>query len=362
MVIYLANLISIPLWYFLLRFFQHNLQRVQNTVVAIVCVQMVVIAGLRGLTVGTDTMTYSDIFWSVDSLPWTGLFSYYIEPGYSLLAKIISFLSKNYSVMLFVSAAISLWGIRNFINKTCKNKCFALFLFITIGYFSSMMNVMRQYLALVFMLNVYVCVIKRDKWYKTALNILIACLFHKSAILISAVIVIYYILYLSEMKYARQIKLIVMSVALILVVFLKQIISLLSFLDYEYLQTGAAFEVSLFSPTFIMKLIFIAICLYIEIKCKDKIADDDLHLLRFFRYIIIVSCLLNIGSVSFNMLTRLNIYFTIVNIAWIPNIIELLPIKPKWPMIICTCAVFTATYLLDLFGGGNDIVPYVFMK
>lgn len=361
MAIYLIHLFSVPVWYFILKI----LLRVKNAdqkVVTIVCIQSVLLMGLRSLEIGTDTITYSWIFENCANLSFAGLLDYHIEFGYSLLNKVVAVLFSEYRVMMFVNAIIIMLGIRNVILKLSDNKIMSIYLFIAIGYFCSAMNIVRQYIALVFVLNAFVAVLYKQKaWkWKILLNCLIATLFHMSAILMLAVIIGYYIIYNEKIKKGFMLRMIACLVGGVLVLFLNKIIQMIPFVDYDYLVHGGGFKYSIWNFNFLLKIICIILCLIIQKINKDKLSGKELENYRFCNYLIVVSCFMNVASINFNMFTRFNLYFAIMLIIFIPNLFRKIPMKEKW---LCSLAVYvgvTAIYIMDLVGNG-ELVPYVFL-
>ena len=359
MAVYLISLFSIPIWYFLLK----TLFRVKNAdqkVVTLVCIQSVLIMGFRGFGIGTDTINYSWIFDSCGALSFSELFGYYIEPGYSFLNKLVFVLTGSYRVLLIVNAIIIMWGIRNVILKLSVNKIMSIYLFIAIGYFCSAMNVMRQYIAVVFVLNAFIAVLHNQKKWKILLNCMLAMLFHTSAILMIAVIIGYYILYNDKIKNGFGLRALACGVGAVLLLFLDKIISLIPFVNYDYLATGGGYKYSIFNFSFLLKIICIVMCFIILKISKDKIDKQELKTLRFCNYLMIVSCFINFASINFNMFTRFNLYFTIMLIIFIPALFKRLPIKEKK---LCNFMVYVggaAIFVLDLMSSA-DLVPYVFL-
>ena len=359
MAVYLINLFSIPIWYFLLK----TLLRVKNAdqkIVTLVCIQSILIMGFRGLEIGTDTINYLWIFESCGNLPFLALPEYYIEIGYSLLNKFIFILFGEYRVLLFANAIIIMLGIRNVILKLSMNKVMSIYLFITIGYFCSAMNIMRQYIAVVFVLNAFIAVLYKQKAWKILLYCLVATLFHTSAIIMIAVIIGYYILYSKKIKDGFMLRIIACIAGMVLLLFLDEIIRLIPFIDYDYIANAGGFKYSILNFNFLLKILCVILCLLILKLRKHKMSEEEIEGFQFCNYLIVVSCFINLASINFNMFTRFNLYFSIMLIIFIPNLIKKLPIKEKWLCNFMVYAALTVIFVLDLVGNA-EFVPYIFL-
>ncbi len=359
MAIYLINLISIPIWYLALAKISDK-QRRELLVINIVCVQMALIAGLRAINIGVDTKNYQAIFNEYKVLPWNMVFSTWLEPGYVIYNKLVALFGLPYRIVIIINTAVTIIGIRNFILKTSDDKIMSLFLFIAIGYFSSMMNIMRQYLATVLILNSFAVIINKEKPIKAIVYSLVAALFHTSALIMLAVIVLYYVLYCEKNRNNILLKLLAFGVGSVMVVLIDPIISLIPFLNYESLKYAAAYEYSLFDITFILKIVCVGISLFLLVDYRYKVDEQSLHKLSFLNYLMIASCLLNVASVSFNMFTRLNMYFAITLIVLVPLLIKNIPIREKRFIKCCVYVLGTVMYVISL-SGASSLVPYAFL-
>lgn len=359
MAIYFANLLSIPFWYMVMKYFL-RLKKCEENVVNVVCIQLIFILGLRAINIGVDTQQYEQIFIIAGRLSFPQIFNYYMEPFYLLINKVVAMMGLGYNAVLFVNASITIFGIRSFVLGQSNDKIMSLWLLITIGYFSSMMNIMRQFVALTFVLNAYQCMVNKERWYKFAINGMVAFFMHKSSILLFLVLLFYKLLYSKKKAFSLLLKIGAIIAAVVGIFILNPILQTLSsmgLIGYEYLKTGAAYEYSILNFNFLLKLLCVVACFIIEKKGR-RLSETDKERFRLFKYVMIVSCFMNILSVEFNMFTRLNIYFSFALIVLVPNIIFYFPIKNK-KLIVAVVYIATAImYITDLISEGNAIVPY----
>lgn len=141
---------------------------------------LVLVAGFRNRSVGTDTEAYISGFenlrtfadvWKESSL----------EPGYLILTAMTRSLSNEYWVLLSAIAVIVVFCFLRSIYSFSDNPALSLFVFITMGYYTFFFNGARQGLALA----IYALAIGpliQGNFKKYAFWVLLAFCFHKSAI------------------------------------------------------------------------------------------------------------------------------------------------------------------------------------
>ena len=208
--------------------------------------------------------------------------------------------------------------------------CLSLLFFFVISY-STTLSMMRQFMAMCILMYSLDFIIER-KWIKFVLIVLLASLFHTSAILFLAVLPISY------MK-IRESTIFYFFIAAIFGYFLFSDIlayffSTTIFSSYEHYSEGKYFEgdTRLASVVnLILSLIFlqIAIVAYNRTTKSWRVSIEGkkyklLLLLQFVTVVINVMCL------KVNLLDRLAFYYSIFSIILIPNAIMLLPKKNRW--------------------------------
>ena len=135
--------------------------------------------------VGIDYYNYQKLYHYIiiNCTSLNNIFSYYIESGYVILNLLANIIFKNYKGVLFLSSSIymiaSFKGITNY--KTKISVSLAYFIFLVTMY-SPFLNGMRQFIAVAIFFNSYIYIYNRNFW-KFFLLVIIASLFHKSALL-----------------------------------------------------------------------------------------------------------------------------------------------------------------------------------
>jgi hypothetical protein len=133
--------------------------------------------GLRDET-GTDWLFYEDHYTNLaNGITWE---NYNFDIGYEGIARLFAALGVNYNFFLFAYTAAVL-SIFSLALSRLANPNFALLLFF-LNYLVMLMGTLRQFAALAFVL-VAVLLINERRRFAGLLNIILAGIFHKSAIL-----------------------------------------------------------------------------------------------------------------------------------------------------------------------------------
>ena len=116
-------------------------------------VAIVLVSSLRSYTVGRDIYVYYNEFESYKSLSFVDAKNLTrFEFGYFAIAFLFSKLRLSFRVVLIVSSLFITICFYKFINEFSPNKCMSLVLFISFGMFAQSLNIIRQLIALAFVL------------------------------------------------------------------------------------------------------------------------------------------------------------------------------------------------------------------
>ncbi len=142
---------------------------------------------------GTDYYNYEHIYESISKLDVSEFFSYYIELGW----RFINYISPNYYFVLFISSFIFLSFSAASINYFVKKYKLVSWIILLLVFYGVFINIMRQMLAV--SIFSYACVqLFKNKNLGAKLLlyifwIIIAAMFHKSALLMLIVPLFYFI-------------------------------------------------------------------------------------------------------------------------------------------------------------------------
>ncbi|WP_147552606.1 EpsG family protein [Barnesiella propionica] len=142
-----------------------------------------IIAGFRGIDVGTDTPNYIRIFEVAGSVNFLDSYSEYsrLEYGYRYFIYFLaSYFSHPQWQFIFV-AFFSCIGIGYFVYQNAREPFLAILFFVTLGFFDFTLSGVRQTIAVTVTLFLF-SFIKNRKLLWFLVGIFIAALFHKSAL------------------------------------------------------------------------------------------------------------------------------------------------------------------------------------
>ena len=156
---------------------------IYNFYVGIVFLTLVLFAGLRNRSVGTDTGSYVSRYLSLD-LDFMSIINDggRIELGYRLLENVALLFSDQYIAILMVISFVAVFFQLKGIYKISKQPVISLFVLITFGIYTYVFNGARQALAAAIFVYAITYLIQGN-FKKYLLWIIIASLFHKSVIL-----------------------------------------------------------------------------------------------------------------------------------------------------------------------------------
>lgn len=145
-----------------------------------ICViSLLILAALRGESVGNDTEEYIGIFETYKNTPDADT---RYEIGYVWLNKLLSNVSQNSQIVIIVTSIFIFISYGSFIYKYCKMPNLSLFIFFTFGYYAFAISGIRQSLAIAILLFGYKYIIKGN-FFKFLICVIIASLFHSTAVL-----------------------------------------------------------------------------------------------------------------------------------------------------------------------------------
>ncbi len=285
---------------------------------------MCIMSLFRGVHVGSDTFPYVFFYERID---YNSSFSTFFidsrfEFGFVYYVRVLVRLFHNPQSLIICSSAITMFFVMRFICKYSKATWLSTFIFYCL-FFNASMNVMRQYLALSFVLWAFDYIIKKKFFIFSAL-VLLATMFHFSAF-------IFFIAYpLSKLKVTK--KIVVLSVIFAPVVLFASFYLMSPFLtfmaegdfltyydeDNKYYVEGVKIATVLL---LFMYIFFVAYGLAgWKILEKRRIPMDQIDSTMLF--FLIIGVFITLFSLPFNILNRFALYFDFFGIAFLPNAIH----------------------------------------
>ena len=332
------------------RLFSQKKQR--NTAVVLFFVFFFILLALRREDVGTDIVSYIKYFRASRDY---GLFEFLKffsnEHGFYVLLKIINMLAfGNEQLFLAIIAAATVFPLMYFYTKESENQLITISFFLILPVFTMQFSGLRQALAIALIVPAYYMV-KQRKLLKFVLIVILASLFHLSALVALVLYPIYYI------KWSRKMLFFIVPAIAVIYYFNAPIyIFLVSVLGEEYAGYGEISE----TGAFMMLLLFILCFVFSYFMMDNEKADEDT---KGLRNILVVATALQCFSISNPIASRMNYYFMVFIPVLIPKIINRSSEKNrKWANIIGTVMIcYFIFYFFRRAYTGADILntfPY----
>lgn len=354
MIIYISFLIFIILLGFL---FFHNgvTEERKNKYLIIIFFICFIIMGFRAESVGTDTYLYVNMFEKYSELS----FSEIIKNSdasivYALYNKIISLLSNERSTIILFNSFIISFLTMLFIKNNSKNPVYSSLLFLNFYHFFNAMNISRQFIAIMLVANAFYYLKNKDK-FKYILLVITATLFHATAIVSALLIPFLYI------KKNKQNIIYFLIITIIIIASFNTIFLNFSnlFAHYTlYLKNNLLYETGQ-NKKVIITLIYLLIefiLIYLINLKKTSIEDKE----KFKLYLLYnsLSIIIGIAALKIMLLSRVEIYFSILAIIYIPDIISYFNKKAFY--YYAFLLIMLIPMIVQLKNNNSEVLPYLF--
>ena len=353
MAIYLIYMASPAIVYVLLEAFTHKVVNEDawlRKIFLFICgTLMALMIGLRHKHIGSsDSAFYYRLWETMSKLPLAELEQIIenqnMEKGYQIAVWIFSHIFPNGQYSFIVSGAFYAITFCTFVNKNCKNAMLALMVYNCLGLFGFMVQGMRQAIAMCICLwALEPC--KERKFLKFALLVALACTFHMSAVVFSAV----YFIKGFDLK-AKSILLFTV-LAGIFVLFLPSIFNLMNTLindSYEIDQgaeSGGVVSVLIFFVSILFGLFF-----------QDR--QDSNFPLFVYATVVAMMALIMRNTVS-SIAERISDYFAFGQMVILSNSIASLKDDKEKTMLVLFATLLMFGVAIHKASYSN-LVPYIF--
>jgi hypothetical protein len=306
-----------------------------------------IISAFRDISVGSDVLGYVNYFFTVKNMGVSDLFLHRFEPGYIVLNKLLCLFIDNEQLFLAAIALIVLTMIFIGIYKYSSIPSLSVYLFITMGFFAFTLSGFRQAIAMgiVFLSFTF---LKENKLLKFVLIILLASLFHKTALMF---LLIYPLAHKKiNLKYLTG-----AAILFMVLFFVRK--PLLHFLTYAFFDEYSSMLVSSqsFTLLFVIFIVFISGLVFFKPVLKRNPQNIILY------NIILFAIFMQLFATESNNFSRITNYFYIYAILFIPEVLASIKDKNILPIgcIIVVCLTFVQFVWLTP-GSQLSIVPYQF--
>lgn len=309
--------------------------------ISISFLSLLFIAAFRSNSVGTDTIRYVEhlnmvrnnmVLWGKEYL-WVKL------------NELVIFFNGDFTSLLILTHCIILIPIFFVIIKESKLPLLSIFYYLTFYYYFYSMNIMRQSLAMSFVLLFYYVLTKEIKYKKVLalILIIIAVLFHTTALIgILAIILAYFI------KKREKLLNIYLVISFFLGVILSGVLNnFLNSTKYSYVLEGID-DRGISIVSLMNSIVANVILLFVS----SIIAKKDFWYYLYASFVLISNMLI---LVPFG--NRLVMYVGIVRIILLPNLLYNSKLGNSERSALFILIVYSILYFSLLVGNGN-ILPY----
>lgn len=350
--------VAILFWIFISIFINFDSSKRRKKIFVIITfTALTIISMLRSWQVGVDTEQYYRNFRYITYLDWTQYDILRYEFGFFALSKVLSYFSINPYILIRVSSLIIIPSVGYFIYRYSKNVVISTFLYITLNAYSFNMTGMRQSLAIVFILYGFDSLIN-EKYGKYIIFIMIASLFHSSAIVLIVLIFIIKIPY-NKNSYRKNIFIIGICFIFYKYLFLVATSILGKYSGYEDSVYGAS---NYFGAVFQFSIgiIFYSICHYLyfsKVRREEFDSKITMTALRLFSLATYFQAL----AIRMNILGRMTPYFWIFGIIAIPNTVSNLKIRRRkeWILAIIIISFLYWFIIAKYRPEWHKVIPYI---
>lgn len=312
----------------------------RNTFIVLSFVAIIFLLGMRDLSVGADTKSYFNMFDKVALTPFSEIIKHYyysyMEVGYIVLMKVVSFLGNYLLFQIIISIITNILFFR-FIKENFENYFLGVILFLSLDIFLLLFNLSRQMLAVALIVNCWSC-LNHKKRVMAWLLFICAGLIHTTAWLFIGFFVVYF------MKNCKFFIKLIPVVGIVVLFSYQEIINIASFILPHYANYYGNHK-TIMEAGFvkIVWCIISAISLIIIIK-KNKMINtrgdvktslDDQHSLNWhietylYASFSLFYVATNVIGLSFNYFERIGCYF----VPFVTVIFERFGMQIKNPVV-----------------------------
>ncbi|MCI8428335.1 MAG: EpsG family protein [Lachnospira sp.] len=329
-----------------------------------------ILAGLRDYSIGNDVLLYGNK-WFERSCMYNSLFDflekaqeYSVDLGYATVNWCVSRFTDNPHFFYFVYELLQLsllyFALKPFKDKISLPYAYLIYFFC---YYNDSLNILRQIMAIIFVLFAYKYVVSR-KLIKFILVILLAFSFHSSSIVGLA---LYPLSWAIENKQVKSIaKVGIIGVSLVLVVGYEQVFSFISNLGILSATKYSHYMTDTEVGGRFVRLTYWGILL-VFMWVRRKRCESSIENYRTLEIYMIISAIMSlITFLGSTWIVRIAYYFDIYQVLFIPYLAERMGIKfgnvkKSSGYVILFVLVFAYWLITFVIRNGAATYPYMFM-
>ncbi len=341
---------------------KHNNKKRYKHYIIISAIVLIVILGLRNITVGVDTAGYAEAFGRVVDGRMRPIDYEWLGMGYTLISRIIGFVfGNNYVALNCVVGAFTIFFVYKAIIQNSKNKTLSLYLLLSSTLFYQMLNQSRQMLAIAIVLYSLKYLLDNKK-LKYFITILLAASIHVSALF---VLPFYFIRNLKINKHNTTLYILFSIIAFVGFTTIEKIIIST---HYGSIYYGSEYYAASFTSIIMLlfRIFLTALLLFLNWRYakgnKSTIKQDSNTTLI---NLAMAGTALQSLTIKAHIIGRVTTYFFIYYIISLPNMIENIGDKKKRNLykiiLILVFGVYHVVYYyLNAKSAGYDQYTFIF--
>lgn len=315
-------------------------------------VSLFLVMALKGETVGTDTLAYSNEYENAKYY-----LEYLLRPtelGYSYFNFVIKKLDLSFQSYLGIISAIVVISVSTLYRLHSKNILMSFYLHVTIGIFAMTMTGLRQTMAISLTIFAFIYLM-RNKNLLFFIFILVAYFFHNSSL------VFLLVFFLRKIRINKRTGFIIYVFCSLLFVCRGFIASLIMQIIPEK-YTRYMLDVAYVNPLLIIVVMAIPLaCLLLWPRASDLDNEDEPRIMSMLFLLSCLNFIIYFFALEISLFERMSFYFMIYNTVLIPNVIQ--KIKHKNIRAIAKVASIILPllqFLISTPGGSMGIDDYKF--
>lgn len=320
---------------------------VSSIIIFISFMILILLIGCRE-SVGTDYDSYIYYYNFISNLNFDELNVVDWEYGAVLIFKLTSLIFSNEKFIMIVLAILTIYPLYK-LNKLYDYKYLPYsILTYSLMLLSFSMNGMRQAIAMSF-IALAVGYLMKENRLKSIILIIIAFLFHKSAIIIIPYLILFMIKKGSKIE--RDYTLVTLLISVIILFFNEYLINLGFISEYDYYLTDINIgNISLNAILFHIPIILIMLCF----------SNKEQNHLNLLKGLVISGIILDFIGTSKQYLSRIALYYTMFEILLIPMLLKHINNQTTKKLISFLYIIFLVIYFVYQFYilGRHEIFPY----
>jgi hypothetical protein len=309
---------------------------------------LVLFAGLRSSSVGTDTSNYELIFSNKNSI-----YDFFSNANYEYSFYSLNWLVKqftsDFNTLLIAIALIVVFSYQKVIYKYSNNYWLSNFVYITLGFYSFFFNGVRQGMACALVFLALSFLLERN-FKKYLLLIILAASFHKTAILL---LPLYFLFNVDKLKGKGTY---IFVIGLLSSLVMSFAIDIMSNIDARYTYYGKSEHTG---GELIVSFITILGALFYILRNKIKLYKKEYDLmLVIYLFGVMISVVSTLLKLDPSGILRFNQYFIHTAIIIIPILYSNIKLKTNRIIFVLILLPIFTTYFYIYTNKIGELAPY----